>query len=343
MPDDHELLDLVQPGLLEHVRAHHQVRVPVAAGVGAVRADPADLGGEVEDELRARVLEEACRRVHRRQVVVAPARREHLVAVGLEPLDEPRAEEAAAAGDERPHASEPGAVGDVRLGQDAVEAAAARSRRGAFARRASGIGTGPTRFGRIACAPGSIVTAPAFAARPVLGSSRSTSAARPELHEVRRTEALAASGGAADSSGCARSGRRRRRRSGRPASACARSRATAPADEALAHVQEDGARDRQVDAVVLERERVGRDADRVERGSRGGRELLAVLDEPLAASSRRCRRRSRSTRSRRARGRGRAGSARSPRRSRAPSRTSALAGIAPRPARSFPSASRSRA
>ena len=105
---DHELLDLVQPGLLEHVRAHHQVRVPVAAGVGAVRADPADLCGEVEDELGARVLEEARRVVHRRQVVVAPARCEDLVSVGLEPLDESRAEEAAAAGDERPHARTPG-------------------------------------------------------------------------------------------------------------------------------------------------------------------------------------------------------------------------------------------
>ena len=43
---------------LEHVRAHHQVRVPVAARVRAVRADAADLGGEVEDELGPRVLEQ---------------------------------------------------------------------------------------------------------------------------------------------------------------------------------------------------------------------------------------------------------------------------------------------
>ena len=106
--DDDQLLDLVQPGLLEHVRPHHQVRVPVAAGVGAVRADSADLGCEVEDELRARVLEQAGRRVHRRQVVVTAARREHVVAVRCQPLGQPRAQEAAAAGDERPHVASPG-------------------------------------------------------------------------------------------------------------------------------------------------------------------------------------------------------------------------------------------
>ena len=65
VPAIDELVDLVEPGLLEHVRAHHQVRVPVAAGVRAVRADAADLGGEVEDELRARVVEEPRRVVHR--------------------------------------------------------------------------------------------------------------------------------------------------------------------------------------------------------------------------------------------------------------------------------------
>ena len=77
-----------------------EVRVPVAAGIGAVRADAADLGGEVEDELGPRVGEQPRRVVHRGQVVVARRGREDLVPVGLEPLDEVRAEEAAAAGDE---------------------------------------------------------------------------------------------------------------------------------------------------------------------------------------------------------------------------------------------------
>ena len=77
-----------------------EVRVPVAAGVGAVRADAADLGGEVEDELGASVFEEPRAVVHRRQVVVATPGGEDVVAVALEPLDEVRAEEAAAAGDE---------------------------------------------------------------------------------------------------------------------------------------------------------------------------------------------------------------------------------------------------
>ena len=65
---------LAQARELEHVRAHHQVRVPVAAGVRAVRADPADLGGEVEDELGLRVGEQPLGVVVASQVVVAPPR-----------------------------------------------------------------------------------------------------------------------------------------------------------------------------------------------------------------------------------------------------------------------------
>ena len=53
------LPDAVQACLLEDVRAHDEVRVPVAARAGAVRADAADLGGEMEDELRPGVGEEA--------------------------------------------------------------------------------------------------------------------------------------------------------------------------------------------------------------------------------------------------------------------------------------------
>ena len=90
----------VQPRLLEDVRAHREVREPVAAGIRAVRADAADLGGEVEHELGFGVAEQPRGVVHRREVVVGAARDDDLVAVGLEPLDEVRAEEAAAAGDE---------------------------------------------------------------------------------------------------------------------------------------------------------------------------------------------------------------------------------------------------
>ena len=102
VPATTSLRDLVDPALLEHVRAHDEVRVPVAPGVRPVRADAADLGREVEDELRPRVGEEPRGGLHRRQVVVAASRGEDLVAVALEPLDEVGAEEAAAAGDEYP-------------------------------------------------------------------------------------------------------------------------------------------------------------------------------------------------------------------------------------------------
>ena len=83
---------LVDPAQLEHVRAHHQVRVPVAPGVRDVRADAADLGCEVEDSLRLGVAEHPFGVVPAGQVVVGLPRGEDGVTVGREPLDqwEPR-------------------------------------------------------------------------------------------------------------------------------------------------------------------------------------------------------------------------------------------------------------
>src|SRR5207302_5882932 len=85
-----------------NVRTHHQVRVPEAARVRTVRADSADLAGEMEHALRARVAEQLLGVVRTREVVVAPPRNEDVVPVALEPLAEARAEKAAAAGDEHP-------------------------------------------------------------------------------------------------------------------------------------------------------------------------------------------------------------------------------------------------
>src|SRR5215472_8020110 len=57
----------------------------------------------MEDALGLRVDEQALGVVPAREVVLAPRRREDIVPVGLEPLDEVRAEKPASAGDERPH------------------------------------------------------------------------------------------------------------------------------------------------------------------------------------------------------------------------------------------------
>ena len=88
---------------LEHVRAHDEVREPVAAGVRPVRADPADLGREVEDDLRLAPSRRAARVVPAGQVVLGPARNDDLVAALPQPLDEERAEEPGAARDESLH------------------------------------------------------------------------------------------------------------------------------------------------------------------------------------------------------------------------------------------------
>ena len=103
MPATTSLRRPVQAHLLEHVRAHHQVRVPVAARVGAVGADAADLGGEMEDELGLGVVEQPGGLGHVGQVGLGAPRDDDVVPVRLEPLDEVRAEEAAAAGDENAH------------------------------------------------------------------------------------------------------------------------------------------------------------------------------------------------------------------------------------------------
>ena len=100
---DDELAHVVDAALLEDVRAHDEVCVPVTAGVGAVRADSAHLGGEMKDEVGPRLREEPGGVLHRRQVVVAAARHDDLLPVGLEALDEVRADEATAAGDEYAH------------------------------------------------------------------------------------------------------------------------------------------------------------------------------------------------------------------------------------------------
>src|SRR5262249_40880547 len=97
---DDELLDPVQTRLLEHVHAHLQIRVPVAAGVGAVGTDPADLGREVEDELRLGFGKQTLGVGLVRQVVGGAPRDEDVGAAGGQQLEEVRSEEATAAGDE---------------------------------------------------------------------------------------------------------------------------------------------------------------------------------------------------------------------------------------------------
>ena len=105
VPSEDELRDAGEPALLEHVRAHDEVRVPEAARGSAVGADPAGERGQVEDDLGLGVAEEARGVVLVREVVVRAARDDDVVARGFEPLDEVRAEEPAATGDERLHST----------------------------------------------------------------------------------------------------------------------------------------------------------------------------------------------------------------------------------------------
>ena len=84
--------------------AHDQVRVPEAAGCRTVGADAADLAGEMEHDLWCGVAEQPLGVFPARQVVVGTAGAEDLVPLGLETLDEVRAEKTPAARDEVLHA-----------------------------------------------------------------------------------------------------------------------------------------------------------------------------------------------------------------------------------------------
>ena len=74
--------------LLEHVRTHDQIRVPVASGICAIRADASHLRGEVEHELRLHLVEETRRLRHVGEIEVLPSRRGDMMTLGLEPLHE---------------------------------------------------------------------------------------------------------------------------------------------------------------------------------------------------------------------------------------------------------------
>ena len=149
-----------------------------------------------------------------------------------------------------------------------------------FAWRASGIGTGPTRFGRIACAPGSIVTAPAFAARPVSASSRSTS---PRVQNFMKWGGRRRSGFSRSSRfvGLRAFGKETSKTKSPPGFSVRAISATARGTKLLPMCRKTALVEREVDAVVLERQRVGGGADRVEAALGRGRELVAVLDEAL--------------------------------------------------------------
>ena len=85
------------------MRTHHQVRVPVPTRVVAVRADAADLGRKVENQLGPGLGKETLGVRGIGEVEVIAAGDDGVEAFGPEPLDQVRAEEAAAPCDENSH------------------------------------------------------------------------------------------------------------------------------------------------------------------------------------------------------------------------------------------------
>ena len=104
-PDHHDLLGRVDARLLEDVDAHHEVRVPIAAGIVAVGADATDLRCQVKDAVGLVLLEQVRDSVGVRQVAVLAAHDVDVMSVGFEEFHEMRAEEARAACHHRLHGS----------------------------------------------------------------------------------------------------------------------------------------------------------------------------------------------------------------------------------------------
>ena len=105
--DLHVLGDAGPTGFLQQVQAHRLVGVPVPAGVGPVRPDPADLRGEVDHDLRAALAEQPADVGLLRQVALGrPRHDERGGRAGLDQRAQVPAEEAGPAGDEDPFAGE---------------------------------------------------------------------------------------------------------------------------------------------------------------------------------------------------------------------------------------------
>ena len=96
------------PAGLDHVQPHRHVGVEVAARIGPVRADAADLGGEVHDHVRPLDREQPADRLLLGQVVVGPARHDHRAGAALAQKGaDAAAEKFGAAGDQDALAREP--------------------------------------------------------------------------------------------------------------------------------------------------------------------------------------------------------------------------------------------
>src|SRR5207248_4379598 len=99
--DGDELFEPLLARTLHELNAHDGVVVKEAAGIFLVRADSADDGGEVDDDVGLRLRQKARDGALLTQVVVLrPGDDDIRASARAEPLDDERAEEARAAGDD---------------------------------------------------------------------------------------------------------------------------------------------------------------------------------------------------------------------------------------------------
>src|SRR5205085_1498336 len=128
----HEFFDAGEPRFFDELNAHDRVLVEEAAGMFAIRADAADDGRTVNDEIRFIRREERARCGGIAEVELFRARRENRRRVlALQPFADEAAEKAAAAGEEdafvSPEAAQRTASGTMRARPSASASATSAS------------------------------------------------------------------------------------------------------------------------------------------------------------------------------------------------------------------------
>src|SRR5690606_20605125 len=102
--DLHELSEAANPGLLDQVQAHREIRIEETSRVLAIRTDPADFGCEMNHDVGPVIVIHSYDAGFRREIVPSPAGHMHRFAAAFDQLrtDDPPQKTGAAGDDDAP-------------------------------------------------------------------------------------------------------------------------------------------------------------------------------------------------------------------------------------------------
>ena len=85
----HELLESAPPGMLHQMQPHRHVVIKEPSGVGHVRPNASDLGGEVDDDIRTGLFVESFHVGFNREIAVLAARHDDPIVGHAPPAEHP--------------------------------------------------------------------------------------------------------------------------------------------------------------------------------------------------------------------------------------------------------------